>query len=102
MSVDRVRWFRLRAARDRRVEEVGVLKAEFCRTERSFSGLSGAWQACIKDDVVSRELRGANAYASKQALMYYEMGLRAKTLFQSALDTEQPNKKSMSIYNTVT
>jgi hypothetical protein len=64
--VDRVKWFRDRADRDRFREEVQILQAEFERTVVSHKRMAEVWTQLA--DTVS--CPGAVAYAHKKAEMY--------------------------------
>ncbi|KAF8326718.1 hypothetical protein F5887DRAFT_925190 [Amanita rubescens] len=48
IEMDRVKWFRDRAARDRAREEKEILECEFERAQRSFSEMAKAWKALAK------------------------------------------------------
>jgi DNA-binding GntR family transcriptional regulator len=64
--VDRVKWFRDRADRDRFREEVQILDAEFKRTIISFSRMSHVWNELA----IKASSPGSAAYARKKAIMY--------------------------------
>ncbi len=72
--VDRVRWFRLRALRDRAREERETLEEEFSRTCLSFHALSSRWKSLAED--TDPEKPGRRAYAEKQSTMYSELAER--------------------------
>ena len=63
--MDRVKWFRARAARDRAKEEVEILQQEFLRTIRSFQKISTVWH-----EIAGREDKGRAAYGYQQSVMY--------------------------------
>lgn len=65
-KVDRVKWFRDRADRDRFREEVEILEAEFERTVLSHTRMADVWTQLA--DASSGP--GAEAYAHKKACMY--------------------------------
>jgi hypothetical protein len=75
--VERVKWFRDRALRDRAVEEVETLTEEFGRTIKSFRNNSRIWQAIAETTAEEGQTGAAaesdagwRAYAYKQAAMY--------------------------------
>ncbi|EJD51416.1 hypothetical protein AURDEDRAFT_57073 [Auricularia subglabra TFB-10046 SS5] len=75
----RVRWFRLRASRDRYSEELDILKAELERTLRTFRYMQSLWQRLAESQTASNPKcavnatsvsKGRTAYARKQASIY--------------------------------
>lgn len=64
--MDKVKWFRERADRDRFREEVDILEAEFERTIISHSRMAEVWSELA----TKCSLPGATAYAYKKAEMY--------------------------------
>ncbi|KAJ6550381.1 hypothetical protein DFH09DRAFT_894164, partial [Mycena vulgaris] len=73
----RVKWFRDRALRDRAIEEVETLTAEFDRTIKSFRKNSEIWQAIAESTAAEDQASAAmdsdagwRAYAYKQAAMH--------------------------------
>lgn len=64
--MDRVKWFRDRADRDRFREEVEILEAEFQRTVISFGRMSEVWSQMATDATGP----GSAAYAHRKAAMY--------------------------------
>ena len=64
--VDRVKWFRDRADRERFREEVEILEAEFERTITSFNRMSDIWTQ-LASGVTGP---GSAAYAQRKAVMY--------------------------------
>ncbi|KAJ3565721.1 hypothetical protein NP233_g7455 [Leucocoprinus birnbaumii] len=79
LELDRVRWFRARASRDRLQEEVEIICAEFQRVTVSFSRMTDIWKT-IGDRMSAQEsdeyiAQGYRAYAYKQAEMYEQLNL---------------------------
>jgi hypothetical protein len=64
--VDRVKWFRERADRDRFREEVQILEAEFERAIISFRRMSDVWTQLTSKVATP----GSAAYAHRKAIMY--------------------------------
>ena len=83
-SVDRVKWFRDRADRDRLKEEVRVLDAEFQRTLQSRTLMSQTWMKLALKNTVQP---GAAAYAHKQSSMYNALADECAKLYQEAKAT---------------
>lgn len=79
--MDRVKWFRERANRDRYREEVEILEADFERTIFSHFRMAEVWTAmaenCIKEP-------GAAAYARKKAVMYQNLSNEASKMYTDA------------------
>lgn len=75
MVVDRVRWFRTRAALDRWREELEILNEEFRQTSCSFTQMSNIWKK-LRDEQLTRRkdssriVNGYHAFAYRQAAMY--------------------------------
>ncbi|KAJ7710868.1 hypothetical protein B0H17DRAFT_1324341 [Mycena rosella] len=69
-EMDRVKWFRDRALRDRAVEEEETLEEEFKRAILWFAKTELIWEK-MGDDA---EEAGAKAYAYKQAAMFHKLG----------------------------
>ena len=69
-SVDRVKYFRERALRDRAREEREILEEEFKRTIRSYEVLQAAWLGQAENV----QSLGSRAYAHKQAAMLGRLG----------------------------
>jgi hypothetical protein len=67
VTVDRVKWFRERANRDRHREEVEILEADFERTALSHSRMAEVWDQLAESCI---EKLGASAYAKKKVGMY--------------------------------
>lgn len=84
--MDRVRWFRLRANRDRHIEEVNILKADLKRTIKSHQKFVELWRKAVSDSASSREERGRNSYAVQTAVMHERMAAYATEMFRIALD----------------
>ncbi|KAJ3567111.1 hypothetical protein NP233_g6578 [Leucocoprinus birnbaumii] len=79
LELDRVRWFRARASRDRLQEEVEIICAEFQRVTVSFTRMTDIWKT-IGDRMSAQEsdeyiAQGYRAYAYKQAEMYEQLNL---------------------------
>jgi hypothetical protein len=78
--VDRVKWFRDRADRDRFREEVEILEAEFERTMVSFNRMSDVWT-----ELASRATGpGSAAYAQRKAVMYRGLAEECKQVYSMA------------------
>jgi hypothetical protein len=78
-TVNRVKWFRERAARDRAGEEVEILEAEFRRAHRSYARMAEVWME------LSERLgdgKGKVAYGRKQSAMYDQLALDCKEAFR--------------------
>ncbi|TDL22683.1 hypothetical protein BD410DRAFT_803124, partial [Rickenella mellea] len=78
--VQRVKWFRARADKERSEEEVNILHEEFQRTMRSFSRMSEHWKTLGQD---TKHSAGKRAYALGRSWMYCCMKDEAKNLFAS-------------------
>jgi hypothetical protein len=78
--VDRVKWFRDRADRDRFREEVEILEAEFERTMTSFNRLSDVWTQLAS----SATGPGRAAYAWRKAVMYQGLEQECKQAYSVA------------------
>lgn len=74
MKVERVRWFRARAARDRYKEELEILDEEFRRTQHSFTRTSEIWKKIGEKTFAlkkgCRVASGYRAFAHQQATIY--------------------------------
>ncbi|KAJ6601680.1 hypothetical protein B0H10DRAFT_1958314 [Mycena sp. CBHHK59/15] len=68
-EVNRVKWFRERALRDRAQEEKGMLEQEFERAITWFSKTADVWEKLA----AKTEGAGVKAYAHKQARMYHKL-----------------------------
>lgn len=64
--MDRVKWFRDRAARDRAREEKEILESEFKRSLCFFLKMADTWNELAEQDIPP----GYRSYACKQASMY--------------------------------
>ena len=75
ITVDRVKWFRDRSARDRAREEKEILEEELGRTVRYFRHMQKTWTtlASKKEDIP-----GYAAYAYKQSAMYERFAIDAE------------------------
>jgi len=82
--VDRVKWFRDRAERDRWKEEIEILEEEFVRTEKSHTTMMETWSALAEH---RRGQPGWPAYANKQSEMYRELA-RDCTMWHERAKTE--------------
>ena len=78
--VDRVKWFRDRAARDRALEEKEILESEFDHVLRSFSRMAEVWKVLAERNA----LAGYHSYASRQASMYDAFYHRCRDLYLKA------------------
>ena len=79
--MDRVKWFRDRAARDRSQEEKEILEEEFARSERSFQRMQEVWTILAE----GQSDQGYKCYAYKQAAMYERLLTDCQTLRKKAL-----------------
>jgi hypothetical protein len=79
--VDRVKWFRNRANRDRAVEQKEVVDCEFSRTITSFEKNSTAWKTVETKD---KPRSGKAAYAHLKSAMYTKLAVNCTTLHLSA------------------
>jgi hypothetical protein len=75
--VDRVKWFRDRAVRDRAREEKEILECEFQRVQRSFPKMADVSNALAKQDARS----GHRSYAYRQASMHVALNTRCQDLY---------------------
>ncbi|KAG6806627.1 hypothetical protein H0H93_002687 [Arthromyces matolae] len=75
--VDRVKWFRDRAARDRSREEKDILEEEFRRTVVSFTRMAEVW-----NQMASGPSPGSVAYAHKHAAMYNKLAQNCTKAFK--------------------
>lgn len=88
-SVDRVRWFRTRAARDRYKEELEILDEEFKRTHCSFTRMKTMWMEIGRAQFNIRQgdshlARGYHAFACRQAAMYEKLANNASDHWRTA------------------
>ncbi|KAJ3576417.1 hypothetical protein NP233_g436 [Leucocoprinus birnbaumii] len=83
-ELDRVRWFRMRAALNRMHEELEILHEEFKRTIRSFSKYELIWRN-LGDSTLSRG-PGFSPYAYRQATMYGRFSSVARADFEKAIE----------------
>jgi len=67
--VDRVKWFRERANRDRHREEVEILEADFERTALSHSRMAEVWDQ-LAESCIDKPGASGSAYARKKVGMY--------------------------------
>ncbi|KAJ7052855.1 hypothetical protein C8F01DRAFT_1236176 [Mycena amicta] len=82
LEMDRVQWFRARAARERSDEEVEILEAEFSRTIKSFAKQTEKWTAMATQPALMPENRdklGWRAYAHRQAAIYERLRRASET-----------------------
>ncbi len=80
--VERVRWFRVRAARDCYREELEILDEEFHRTHLSFTRMNEIWKVNGEKQIVLRKeddctARGYHAFAHHQAAIYSKLASEA-------------------------
>lgn len=80
--VDRVKWFRDRAERDRLREEIDILNAEFDRTEKSHTRMAEVWTQLAN----SSSCPGASAYAQRTAHMYSKLARDCLHVYGSTKD----------------
>lgn len=97
--MERVRWFRARAACDRLLEEVEILDQEFRRTYNSFTKMGNIWikvgdvQFELKACIGVRFAHGYRAFAYRQAGMYAKLASASLENWAKArLLTEGKNK----------
>jgi hypothetical protein len=81
LAVDRVKWFRERANRDRYREETEILEADFERTVLSHSRMAEVWTT-MADRCTDNP--GAAAYARKKVVMYRNLSNEAAKLYADA------------------
>ena len=67
ITVDRVKWFRDRSAKDRAHEEKEILEEELGRTVRYFKHMQKTWTTLASK---KQDTPGYAAYAYKQSAMY--------------------------------
>ena len=80
--VDRVKWFRDRADRNRFREEVDILEAEFERTTLSHRRMAEVWTQLA--DTPTHP--GSAAYAHKKVAMYSQLQNNCKSAYAIALE----------------
>ena len=80
-KVDRVKWFRDRADRDRVREEVEILEAEFERTVLSHTRMADVWTQLAG----AASGPGAAAYAHKKTCMYRGLAKECSEAYGIAL-----------------
>jgi hypothetical protein len=91
--VDRVKWFRDRAARDRAREELEILKAEFERTKLSFTKMSDVWTTLAAKDATCRS---SAAYAHKQASLYDALAEDCRKMYDKAIALQVKSSSNVS------
>lgn len=79
--MDRVKWFRDRAAYHRSQEEKEILESEFSRTLRSFCRMADTWRELAKQDAPA----GYCSYAYQQASMYDALSSQCRELYVKVL-----------------
>ena len=79
--MDRVKWFRDRAARDQAQEEKEILECEFEHAQCSFSRMAEAWKTLAKQSAP----QGYCAYVCRQASMYDAFNIHCRDLSTKAL-----------------
>lgn len=90
-EVDRVRWFRTRAAHDRCEEKLQILNEEFSRTYCSFTKMSNIWKKIGDKQFNLRKNPprlgdGYRAFAYRQATMYTKLAKETVDHWNSALE----------------
>jgi hypothetical protein len=88
--VDRVKWFRERANRDRYQEENEILEADFERTVLSHSRMAEVWTEMAER---CTQQPGAAAYPGKKAVMYTNLANDASKAYADA--KEEADKADM-------
>ncbi|KAJ7213692.1 hypothetical protein C8J57DRAFT_1602006 [Mycena rebaudengoi] len=81
IELDRVKWFRDRATRDRAVEQKEIVEEEFSRTAASFTKYATTWRAI---EVASGPRSGRAAYAHLKDDMYTKLAAACVKIYQSA------------------
>ncbi|KAJ3565830.1 hypothetical protein NP233_g7389 [Leucocoprinus birnbaumii] len=81
--VDRVRWFRMRAALHRLREELEILNEEFKRTIRSFGNYCRIWKRI--GDLAIVKGPGYVAYGYRQAEMYKNLAASVQSAYSDVL-----------------
>jgi len=90
--VDRVKWFRDRAARDRAREEKEILDEEFRRTVVSFTQMADVWLKLAKDS----QRRGFSSYAHEKSDMYCLLASGCQKDWEAAHEAAAVLAKEMS------
>ena len=88
--MDRVKWFRERANRDRYQEETEILEADFEHTVLSHSRMAEVWTEMAEQ---CTQQPGAAAYARKKAVMYTNLANDASKAYADA--KEEADKADM-------
>ncbi|KAG6810078.1 hypothetical protein H0H92_013396 [Tricholoma furcatifolium] len=86
-EMNRVKWFRDRAARDRSREEKELLEEEFRRTIVSFDRMAQVWNT-ISESSSKSPSPGHSAYAAKQSSIYRKLEADAQKTFDKAKKLE--------------
>ncbi|KAJ3520759.1 hypothetical protein NMY22_g12606 [Coprinellus aureogranulatus] len=91
LEMDRVKWFRDRAARDRAREEKEILEEEMKRIVRSFKNYTTIWTSLASEDRPGiTSTPGKASYALRQAEMYARFAYNAEQVFDKALNPPPP------------
>lgn len=98
-AVDRVRWHRQRAERDRHTEEVQILQEELRRVIRTHQKFADLWRSRVLKAPMNRVDNGRNAYALRTAAMHDKLRDRAEKLFRAAIKP-QTGMKMKSVEET--
>ena len=91
--MDRVKWFRDHAARDRTREEREILKAEFNRTILSFTKMSDVWSTLAAKNATCHS---SAAYAHKQAAFYHALAEDCQEMYDKAIALEVESSSNIS------
>ncbi|RDB30333.1 hypothetical protein Hypma_007055 [Hypsizygus marmoreus] len=81
LEMDRVKWFRDRAARDRSREEKEILEEEFRRSVMYFRQMSKVWTELASGTIPA----GCAAYSHRQAAMYDKLATNCQAVFTKVL-----------------
>lgn len=91
--MDRVKWFRDRAARDRAREEMEILKAEFDRTRLSFTKMSDVWTTLAAKNATCHSNA---AYAYNQASLYCALAEDCGKMYDKAIALQIKSSSNVS------
>ena len=80
--MDRVKWFRDQAARDRAQEEKEILHAEFQCMIQSFDKMSDIWTKLAAENASKHSNA---AYACKQAALYLALAEDCRKIYNKAI-----------------
>jgi hypothetical protein len=98
--VDRVKWFRDRAARDCAQEEKEILEAEFEHTILSFTKMGEVWTTLA---IKNARNHSNTVYAHRQAALYQALADNCRKTYDKAVALHTPanvtsTKSNVSLY----